>query len=107
MTGRSIEDRLRSLGLTCVYEGYFCLLHAVQLSAEDPQCLALPTKWLYPEVACRCGLPLSRVDSALRSAIHRCSTACSGEVICLCGTDTPTVTGFIGSLLDDLQGSER
>lgn len=107
MNHRSIEDKLRTLGLTCVYEGYFCLIHAVQLAEENPQWLTLPTKWLYPEVAQRCDLPLCRVDSALRSAIRRCCTACGGEVARMCGTDTPTVAGFIGGLLVDLQGSER
>lgn len=107
MIDRRIEDRLRSLGLTGVYQGYFCLIYAVQLTEEDPQRLTLPTKWLYPDVAQLCGISVSRVDSALRSAIRRCCTACGSEVARMCGTDTPSVTGFISGLLDDLQGSER
>ena len=107
MIDRRIEDKLRSLGLTGVYEGYFCLIHAIRLAEEDPQQLAMPTKWLYPDVAQRCGIAPSQVDSVLRSAIRRCCTACGSEVARMCGTDTPTVACFIRGLLDDLQGSER
>ena len=107
MIDRRIEDKLRTLGLTGVYQGYFCLIHAVQLAEEDPQRLTLPTKWLYPDVAQLCSMSTGQVDSALRSAIRRCCTACGSEVTRMCGTDTPTVAGFISSLLIDLQGSER
>lgn len=107
MIDRRIEDKLRALGLTGVYQGYFCLIYAVQLAEEDSQRLTLPTKWLYPDIARMCGIALSQVDSALRSAIRRCCTTCSGEVARMCGTETPTVAGFIAGLMADLQGSER
>ena len=107
MIDRRTEDKLRSLGLTGVYQGYFCLVHAVRLAEEDPQRLTLPTKWLYPDLAQLCGMSVSQVDSALRSAVRRCCAACGGEVLRICGTDSPTVAAFIGGLLDDLQGSER
>lgn len=103
MIDRRIEDKLRSLGLTGVYQGYFCLIHAVLLVEEDPQKLTLATKWLYPDVAQRCGIALSQVDSALRSAIRRCCRCDSQAVAAMCGTDEPTVVQFISGLVRSLQ----
>ena len=109
MIDRRIEDRLRALGLTCVYEGYFCLVHAIRLAEENPQRLTLPSKWLYPDVARHCGMAVNQVDSALRAAIRRCCRTAPEEVAVLCGgNDNPTVVGFIAGLAHTLHdGSDR
>jgi len=109
MIDRKIEDRLRALGLTGVYEGYFCLVHAVQLSEEDPSRLTLPTKWLYPDIAQQCGISVSQVDSALRCAIRKCCRSSAADVARMCAADgEPTVVQFIEGLIASLQeGRER
>lgn len=109
MIDRRIEDKLRSLGLTSVYQGYFCLVHAVLLAEEDPLRLTLVTKWLYPDVAQRCNMTPSKLDSAFRSAIQRCWRCDRAAVARMCGVDQqPTVAQFISGLVASLQeGSAR
>lgn len=109
MIDREIEDKLRELGLTCVYQGYFCLLHAVRLAEEDPQRLTLPTKWLYPDVAHRCGITVNQADSALRAAIRRCCRSEPMAVTRMCGgEEAPSVVQFIEGLVRAIQaGRER
>ena len=46
-----IYDLLYRLGATANYTGFFHTAYAVSLCAEQPDCLLLVTKWLYPEVA--------------------------------------------------------
>lgn len=99
-----IEDRLRALGLNGTYQGYDCLIHAVLLAEKIPQRLTLLSKWLYPDVAARCGLSPSQVDSALRAAIRRCCICCPEEVAALCaGEKEPSVAQFIEGLTASLQ----
>ena len=109
MIDQRIEDKLRALGLTAVYEGYFCLIHAVQLAEEDPTRLNLPTKLLYPDVARLCGISAGQVDGTLRCAIRRCCRSNADAVALMCGTqEEPTVVQFIGGLVSLFQeGSER
>ena len=109
MIHRQIEDKLRSLGLTAVYQGYFCLIHAALLAEENPERLTLLSKWLYPDVAKECGISIGRVDSSLRAAIRRCCRCSGTEVARMCGVDgEPTVAWFIQGLVASVQeGSER
>jgi len=109
MIDQRIEDKLRALGLTGVYEGYFCLICAVQLAEEDPSRLTLPTKWLYPDIAQQCGMSVSQVDSTLRSAIRRCCRSNPDGVARMCAANTePTVVQFIDGLVSLVQeGSDR
>ena len=108
MIDRHIEDKLRELGLTCVYEGYFCLLHAVRLAEEDPQRLTLPTKWLYPDVAHQCGIAVNQTDSALRAAIRRCCRSNPAAVARMCGVkETPSVVQFIEGLARAVQAGRQ
>ena len=46
-----ICDLLFRLGVTANYTGFFHLVYAVQLCAEQPEHLLLVTKCVYPEVA--------------------------------------------------------
>jgi len=95
-----IENKLRSLGLSGVYQGYFCLIYAVLLVKEDPQRLTLLSKWLYPDVARYCSIPVEKVDGALRTAISRCCRSNPGQVALMCGgIQAPSVAQFIEGLL--------
>ena len=99
-----IENKLRALGLSGVYQGYFCLIHAVLLVKEDPQRLTLLSKWLYPDVARCCGFPVGKVDSALRAAINRCCRSNGAEVARMCdGVHSPTISQFIMGLLRQIE----
>lgn len=109
MIHRQLEDKLRALGLTAVYQGYFCLIHAALLADEAPERLTLLSKWLYPDVARICGISTGQVDSSLRAAIRRCCRCSGPEVARMCGVEgEPTVTQFIAGLIRSIQAdSER
>lgn len=105
MICQPIEDKLRALGLNGTFLGYDCLIHAALLAAEDPWRLDLLSKWLYPDVAARCGISQSQVDSALRAALHRCQSWNPQETAALCGAQgEPTVARFIEGLAALVQG---
>ena len=48
-----VYDLLYRLGITSRYTGFFYTSFAVYLAAQEPECLLLVTKLLYPEVARR------------------------------------------------------
>ncbi|WP_338148964.1 sporulation initiation factor Spo0A C-terminal domain-containing protein [Dysosmobacter acutus] len=64
-----IYDLLYRMGLTANYTGFFRISYAIYLSVENPQRLALVTKWLYPEVARHYGTTWQAVERNIRSAI--------------------------------------
>lgn len=106
MIAPHIETVLRRWGLTCVYEGYFCLIHAVQLVEKDPLSLEAYTKHIYPHVARQCGLTTSDVDSAIRTAIRVCCRRNGPEVAQFCGDGSdPSVTQFLSGLCRCIQSS--
>ncbi len=99
MMHRQIENRLRSLGLSAVYQGYTCLVHAAALAIEEPHRLTLVTKWIYPDVSKLCGLTPGQVDSTIRAAIRLCFRRCGAEVTRMCGiVGEPSVTQFLTGL---------
>lgn len=67
-TSREIHDLLNRLGVTANYAGFFHISCAVALCVERPERLLLVTKWLYPEVARRCGTSWKSVERNLRTA---------------------------------------
>ena len=64
-----IYDLLYRLGLTANYTSFFRISYAIFLSVENPQRLALVTKWLYPEVAKHYGTTWQAVERNIRAAI--------------------------------------
>lgn len=64
-----IYDLLYRLGLTANYTGFFRISYAIFLSVENPQRLALVTKWLYPEVAKHYGTTWQAVERNIRAAV--------------------------------------
>lgn len=99
MTAPHVEKVLRRWGLSCVYEGYFCLIHAILLAQGNPQRLELVTKCIYPDVARRCGLTPGGVDSAIRTAIRVACRRNGAEVARFCGAGgEPTVSQFLRGL---------
>ena len=59
---------LYRLGVTANYTGFIHTACAVSLCAEQPDRLLLVTKWLYPEVARRCGTTWKAVERNIRTA---------------------------------------
>ena len=100
---RAIEDKLRSLGLTRVYQGYHYLLHCARLAREDRAYLVMPTKRLYPDTARTFGVKPEAVDSSIRAAISLCCIRCPDRVERMCeGKTRPTVTEFLQGLVEQL-----
>ena len=64
-----IYDLLYRLGLTANYTGFFRISYAIFLSVENPQRLALVTKWLYPEVAKHYGTTWQAVERNIGGAV--------------------------------------
>lgn len=105
---RAIEDKLRSLGLTRVYQGYHYLLHCARLAREDRAYLVMPTKRLYPDTARTFGVKPEAVESSIRAAISLCCVRCPDRVSQMCeGIDRPTVTEFLQGLVGQLEISSR
>ena len=99
---------MRSFGVSRTYSGYRCLICALELIREDPECLLLPTKGIYPAVARRCGLTVGGVDSALRTAVGVCRRR-SPERLARLGADPEeelTVKQFL-RLLMELERKQR
>lgn len=105
---QSLAELVRSFGMTRKYSGYRCLICALELIREDPECLLLPTKGIYPVVARRCGLTVGGVDSALRTAVGVCCRK-EPERMARLGADpegTLTVKQFL-CLLMELDRAQR
>ena len=63
----SIYDLLTRLGVTANYAGFRQCAYAVYLCVQDPDKLALVTKWLYPDVAKHCRTTSGAVERNIRT----------------------------------------
>ena len=67
-----IEEVIRALGISRNYEGYPCIVHAVDLVVDDPALLRAVTKALYPAVAGYLGVSTVNVERNLRTVVKTC-----------------------------------
>ena len=108
MVDLHVENQLRALGLMGNYQRYHSLINTVHLIPQDPTCLDMATKRLYPEVARWLGTNPGAVDSAMRTAISLCCTRCGAQVAAMCrGNPHPTVTEFLRGLMEQLIKPDR
>ena len=63
---------VRKLGIHSIYCGYFYLIYAIDLAAQNSNYLQAITKWLYPEVASRFNTSCSRVERGIRTVVNFC-----------------------------------
>lgn len=65
----AIQDSLWELGVTENYIGYHYTSYAVYCSIEQPGCLLLVTKWLYPSIAKKYGTSSAAVERNIRTIL--------------------------------------
>ena len=100
-----IYNLLYQLGITANYTGFFHTAYAVYLAAQQPDRLALVTKWLYPEVAKRCSTTWTAVERNIRTAIAvswRCSPDYLEGLARRPITKKPTGAQFLSILSNEL-----
>ena len=68
--GCSISELLQLLGETANHVGFHYTVCAVQVAIENPDCLLMVTKWLYPETAKRMGVAASAIERGIRSTVE-------------------------------------
>ena len=64
-----IYDLLYWLGITAKYAGFFHASYAIFIAKQQPDRLALVTKWLYPEVARRYNTNWRAVEKNIRTVV--------------------------------------
>ena len=65
---------IRSLGISGTYLGYYYLCTAVKLVLEDPGCLLMISKILYPKIALIHHTTPACVERDIRTVINLCWT---------------------------------
>lgn len=65
-----IINVLHELGIPDEPECFYFIAYAVQLALEQPQRLALVTKWLYPAISDKYSVSVSSVQNSIRNAIQ-------------------------------------
>lgn len=61
-----IYDLLYSIGLSASYSGFFHTAFAVYLTLQNPLCVLLPEKYLYPKIAEQYHTSIQRVKRSIR-----------------------------------------
>ena len=67
----TIQNTLRTLGITKNYDGYRLTLSAVRLALEDERRLRFVIREIYRPVSVLCGCPLAHVERNIRTVIFR------------------------------------
>lgn len=96
-----ICSKLRSLGVTANYMGYFHASYAVMLAMKRPDSLLLVTKWLYPDVAKEYRTTAAAVERNIRTVVNLVWDQSSDELEKLARrrlTHKPTASQFISIL---------
>lgn len=66
---QTIQQLLRSLGISSQYSGFPQTAYAIQLSIQDPDRLHLITKLIYPDVAGRYRTTWTAVERNMRTVV--------------------------------------
>ena len=100
-----IYDILYRLGITSRYTGFFYTSFAVYLAAQEPECLLLVTKRLYPEVARRYNTNWRCVERNIRTVCElawRGNRAILEEMAWRLLPRRPSATEFLAILVADM-----
>ena len=100
-----VYDLLYRLGITSRYTGFFYTSFAVYLAAQEPECLLLVTKRLYPEVARRYNTNWRCVERNIRTVSElawRGNRVTLEEMARRSLPRRPSATEFLAILIADL-----
>lgn len=100
-----VYDLLYRLGITSRYTGFFYTSFAVYLAAQEPECLLLVTKRLYPEVARRYNTNWRCVERNIRTVSElawRENRAILEDMARRSLPRRPSATEFLAILIADL-----
>ena len=78
----SLISVIRALGISGTYLGYYYVCTAVQLALEDPDCLLMISKYLYPRIALIHHTTPSCVERDIRTVINLCWTRGDRNRLC-------------------------
>ena len=101
----TLQNALRTLGITRNYDGYRLTLNAVQLALEDEKRLRFVIREIYRPVAALCNCPLAHVERNIRTVIFRAWRVNRPFLSELAGFPLeapPTVSHFIEMLVNYL-----
>lgn len=94
----TIQETLRSLGITLNYQGYYQVTDAIELAVEDENRLLEVTKKIYQHIADRDGYKWSAVERNIRTVVQRAwkiNPELLTEIAGYALTQAPTATEFI------------
>lgn len=83
MSRRTAVEFLRAFGVRDDYKGFDACCISVELALHEPERLAHVTKWIYPDVAKRCGTSIVNVERNIRTIAEKIWK--NGGVVCLGG----------------------
>lgn len=87
---------LTALGILGNYKGFFYLSYAVELSLQEPERMAMITKWIYPDVAKRFQTTPACVERNIRQAIRKSRENNAGD----CNKQSiPTNSQFLAEIV--------